>query len=98
MPGVQGPLHAFTIVAALCLCVAGLARGQGGALFALGQASLAIYVMHTIFSAGLREALLAAGVVNIPLHLLLGTAVGLLLPWLVYRAVRGRRAQLALGL
>lgn len=98
VPGAVRPVHAFAIVVTLCVCVAGMLQGRPGTLFALGQASLAIYVMHTIFSAGLREFLLAAGAVNVSLHLLAGTVVGLLFPWLVYRAVRGQRAQVALGL
>lgn len=55
----------------------------------LGAGSMAIYLSHTIFSAGLREALLAAGVDIIAVHVLLSTLIGLLAPlfllWLAQR-------------
>lgn len=50
----------------------------------LGQASMAIYLMHTIFSAGLREALFVAGVSDWSIHLLLGTLIGVAGPVIVY--------------
>lgn len=103
MSGAWGAVHSLAIVLALCAALSGLAQWSGplgvGRVFrALGEASLTIYLMHTIFSAAAREVLLALNVESIALHLIGGTAVGLLLPWLVYRGLRGRPAQVALGL
>jgi fucose 4-O-acetylase-like acetyltransferase len=59
-------------------------------LVVLGQASLAIYLSHTIFSAGLRIVMLAVGIDDMILHLVLGTAIGIAGPmvliWLSARA------------
>lgn len=52
----------------------------------LGAFSMIIFLSHTIFSAALREALLAAGVQGILLHMLLGTLAGLVLPVLLQQA------------
>jgi fucose 4-O-acetylase-like acetyltransferase len=52
----------------------------------LGASAMAIYVLHTIFSAGLREALLAAGLTAPGPHLLLGIAAGVALPLIVREA------------
>ena len=49
----------------------------------LGRLSLAIYVMHTIFSAFTRAILLKLGVISFELHLLAGVSVGLLSPLLI---------------
>lgn len=55
---------------------------------ALGTASLAIYVAHTIFSAAARIALLQAGVADIAVHMVVGTLAGLLGPAALYAAAR----------
>jgi hypothetical protein len=47
---------------------------------------MAIYVLHTIFSAGTREALLALGIPDLSTHLVLGVLAGVLLPILVREA------------
>lgn len=57
-----------------------LARG----LALLGQASFSIYLMHTIFSGGLRVVLMRLGIENVPVHLLLGVGIGLAAPLLVH--------------
>ena len=60
-------------------------QSTAGRLFAvLGQASLAIYVTHIIFAAGTRIALLLIGVTNIPIHLMAGTAMGVILPTIMF--------------
>ena len=43
----------------------------------LGLYSLAIFLAHTIFSAAFRIALLKVGIDNLPVHLIVATAVGL---------------------
>jgi fucose 4-O-acetylase-like acetyltransferase len=53
-------------------------------LTVLGTASMAIYVLHTIFSAGLRMALHAIGYSNNVVALVLGTMIGLGAPVLVW--------------
>jgi fucose 4-O-acetylase-like acetyltransferase len=53
------------------------------ALAYLGVSAMAIYVLHTIFSAGMREALLAAGIAAPGLHLLIGVLAGVALPIVV---------------
>lgn len=46
----------------------------------LGQASAAIYVAHVIFAAALRIVLIKLGVKDLSLHLVAGTAIGILGP------------------
>lgn len=53
---------------------------------ALGRASLAIYVAHTIFSAAARIALLRAGVADVAVQMAVGTLAGLLGPTALYVA------------
>jgi fucose 4-O-acetylase-like acetyltransferase len=58
-----------------------LARPRLAAMLGyLGVSAMAIYVLHTIFSAGLREALLAAGIDAPTPHVVLGIAAGVVLP------------------
>lgn len=46
----------------------------------IGEYSMIIFLSHTIFSAGLREALLGIGIENIILHMILATLAGVALP------------------
>ncbi|WP_171960023.1 acyltransferase family protein [Roseobacter denitrificans] len=62
--------------------------GWAQAIAFLGMISLAIYVMHTMFSAGLRILLLNAGIHDLSVHLILGLAIGILGPLLAYLAAR----------
>lgn len=64
------------------VALAWLARGSA-VLRALGRSSMAIYVMHVIFAAGARILLSRAGIHQLWIQLLVGTATGLLLPLLV---------------
>ena len=50
----------------------------------LGVISLPIYVMHTVFSAGLRIMLFAVGVDTLLFHFVLGTVIGILGPLFFY--------------
>jgi fucose 4-O-acetylase-like acetyltransferase len=52
----------------------------------LGASAMAIYVLHTIFSAGIREVLLAAGIAAPAPHLLIGILAGVILPIVVREA------------
>jgi fucose 4-O-acetylase-like acetyltransferase len=74
------------VVATLSFCFL-LPKVNGGmlALLALlGQASLAIYVMHTIFAAGLRILLYRTDIFYCDLHVVLETLVGLLAPAVLF--------------
>lgn len=68
-------------------------------LILTGQASLAIFVAHTIFSAGLRIVLVSQGVVAPGPHLILGILVGIAGPlgllWVARRAGIARAVGLA---
>jgi fucose 4-O-acetylase-like acetyltransferase len=64
----------------------------------LGTASMAIYVLHTIFSAGLRMALHAVGYSNNLFALMLGTLIGIAGPLLVWATARHYRLLPWLGL
>lgn len=46
----------------------------------MGVYSFAIYMMHTIFSAGIREILLAQGITSLSLHLCVGVIAGIIFP------------------
>lgn len=59
--------------------------GRAARAFAfLGQASLAIYVAHTIFAAGTRAVLYKLGVIEPFFNVFAGTVVGLLLPAVLF--------------
>ena len=84
------------ILAAAALLGAGRA---GSALALLGQASLAIFVMHTIFSAGLRISAKAAGLaVPTPAMLVATVAVGIAGPLGLWLVAEHRGLSLPLGL
>ncbi|UWR34016.1 acyltransferase [Sulfitobacter sp. W027] len=99
---VYGAGHALAILLCLSVALSGASDWRpliwGQWLQRIGSASLAIYVMHTIFSAAVREVLLMTGVTDVAVHLVVGTAVGLGLPYLAYRGVRGQPVQVMLGL
>lgn len=83
----------WVAVAGFCANVASRPRPQlAGRIIAglglLGVMSLPIYLTHTIFSAGLREVLIAAHAGAVPVRLLAITAAGLIGPLLVYRIAR----------
>lgn len=68
-------------------------------LATIGTASMAIYVMHTIFSASLRILLMAVGVQAPTLSLVACTAIGLIMPLAVWAIAKrfGWLAWLGLG-
>lgn len=69
-----------------------------GWLVALGVASMAIYVMHTIFSAVFREVLQALDVASPGVHLAGGTLVGIVGPLILLVVFRRFGVTRALGL
>lgn len=64
----------------------------------LGRASAAIYVAHVLFSAALRILLVKLGVTSLPLHLVLGTLIGVLGPLVLMGLARRYRLGTVLGL
>lgn len=78
------------------LCVALLAERSGvlGVIRTCGQQSLAIFVMHVIFAAAIRSAMLKLGIRNFAVHLVVGVAVGTALP--IIAAALAHRAGLGL--
>jgi peptidoglycan/LPS O-acetylase OafA/YrhL len=79
-------LAGVTMTIAACLLLRNW-RGLGAALLAqIGQASLAIFVAHVIFAAGLRILLYRYGVYDCTLHVIAGTLVGTLIPTALFVA------------
>jgi fucose 4-O-acetylase-like acetyltransferase len=75
------------IIATICIS-AMIGRG-GGVLAALGGASMPIYLMHVIVVAGFRTLVTKAHVPLAPVPLLLiATAMGLIVPYLLFLAAR----------
>ena len=70
----------------------------GKSLAALGVVSMPIFLAHTIFSASLREALLAIGVDSLWLHISLGTIIGIAGPILLLHVSRRLNLARILGL
>ena len=70
----------------------------GKGLSYLGVVSLAIYVMHTMFSAALRILFVKLGIDDLMLHLVLGSAIGIVGPVIVYGVARRYGALRYLGL
>jgi fucose 4-O-acetylase-like acetyltransferase len=68
------------IFSSICLSRAIQGVAVGRILRFFGERSLEIYVMHTMFSAATRIALIRFGVCNLPAHLVLGMFAGLGLP------------------
>ncbi len=50
----------------------------------IGERSMPIFLAHIIFTAGIREVLMKFGTDGIVLHLILGTALGVILPIIMY--------------
>ena len=79
------PFLATATVLSLAATVFFAGLGEGGgllrrALTYAGERSMAIFLSHVIFQAALRAVLLKIGVTSVPLHLILGTMAGLILP------------------
>jgi fucose 4-O-acetylase-like acetyltransferase len=89
------PVSLAGIVAAVCIAAlwsrarSSLGRRSSAVLAELGKCSLAIYVAHTIVSAGVRIGLQKVVHVEVPLtHAVLGTIAGLVVPVWLYRVTR----------
>jgi fucose 4-O-acetylase-like acetyltransferase len=79
-------------------CIAMLLASRIRWLAVLGTASMAIYVLHTILSAGVRIGLAAVGFPNNLITLVLGTLIGILMPFAIWLAAREYRMLSVLGL
>jgi hypothetical protein len=96
------------LIAALAFCAVARAlteASQAGALRpivtglgAIGQAAMAIFVAHVIFTAGVRAALLGYGIGDIGVHALAGTGAGVAGPMLMLWVARRLRIAGLLGL
>ncbi|TNF61093.1 MAG: acyltransferase [Rhodobacteraceae bacterium] len=86
-PVASGSVLSLLLLPALIFLSKRLAGGPSVRCLAyLGRISLAIFVTHTIFSAATRVLLMAAGIEDVALHLILGVAAGLLGPLALYLA------------
>lgn len=56
--------------------------------FKCSEYFMPVYIMHTIFSAGVRIVLLKLGVANFAVHLVFGIAAGFLLPVAIYEIAK----------
>lgn len=77
------PLQLAVIVCILTLFQAGhthLSQPVRSSLSYMGAVSMAIYLMHTIFSASLRAALVAAHITDPTAHIVAGTLIGIMGP------------------
>src|SRR5262249_6549143 len=72
-------LCGIVMTLAVCFLLRNIRGRITTGLAQVGQASLAIYVAHTIFAAGVRILLYHGGVFNSTLHVVVGTSVGLLI-------------------
>lgn len=92
LPANRGVALAVAFVAPLALVQAmrGMAKAglPMGGLALLGRASMAIFLAHTIFSAGLRIALVRMGLDDPALHIIAGTLIGIAGPLLLWHLAR----------
>lgn len=76
---------AISISASIVSALALLSRYISYAwLMVVGQASMAIYLSHTIVSALVRAVLTSIDIRNVPIHLVLGIVSGITLPLIVF--------------
>ena len=82
------------------LLIARNLKGRAAALCtALGGASMTIYVLHILFGAGARIALMKLNAPdNVWLHLIVGVIVGAGIPYLIHRELAARNLLWPLGL
>ena len=94
-------IHYIAASAGICgtLMIAMIIGGQAPWLCRIGKMSMAIFVAHTFFSAGLRIAVQRSGVHIDPILLLIaGSIAGIGGPWLLYQWAGKRRMTALLGL
>lgn len=84
-------------ITAVCAAAGDRPGAALAGLALLGGLSMPIYLAHTIFSAGLREVLIVAGVTNLPIHLVATMAVGIIGPIILYHAAARLRLTRVLG-
>ena len=85
------------LVVFLCAGSHWLPPGLHALLSRMGRATMAIFLLHTFFSAALREVLLLAGVTDVSLHMGLSVAIGVAGPLFVFALARRFGLSRALG-
>lgn len=84
--GLSAALGGATLVIALSLLMGRRPGWVTAALRALGQASMAIYLLHVLVGAGVRTFLVKVlHIDNLTIHLLGGVVLGVAVPWWVHR-------------
>lgn len=80
VPGIliAGTMSGLTVLA--CAASRYLPVTLSACLAEMGRATMAIFLLHTIFSAALREALLVMGLQNLSLHMGMSVAIGIVGP------------------
>lgn len=84
LAGIACAVLGIVVVLGVSVAIARHVPPATAVLALLGRRSLAIYVSHTVFTAGARAVLVLAGVSWSPAYVLLGVAAGLLGPILLY--------------
>ena len=97
-------LPGLVVAMALCLFAVGASAGGGAlplplqqGLSAMGRASMAIFLLHTFFSAALREVLLILGMTGVGLHIFLGVLIGVAGPMAAFYLAQRYHLTRALG-
>jgi peptidoglycan/LPS O-acetylase OafA/YrhL len=90
----QGLLDLAVALVSIGFVIALSRAWKAGWLLVLGQQSMAIYLLHTFFASGGRIVLARfLGVERLDVHLIAGTALGILLPLVCARFVEKRRLE-----
>jgi fucose 4-O-acetylase-like acetyltransferase len=79
-----GALSGVVMTVATCTLLPNVRGPVTATLAQLGQASIAIFVAHTIFGAGFRITLYRVGVFDCDFHVFAGTLVGLIVPLVLF--------------
>ncbi len=96
--------QSLDLVLAICVLISAIDPGKDkpvlllSVLRYLGQASMAIYVAHTIFSAAFRILLVSFGITSLPLYLVVAVLVGTVGPLLMLWGAQRLRVAKAVGL
>ena len=91
-------LAGIFLVVAVSQLIERHSRRFAKALAGVGTASMTIYVMHVLTGAGTRVVLERLGVESVVAKLVLGTAAGLLLPYVAHRVLKKHGLLWPLGL
>ncbi|WP_299733795.1 acyltransferase [uncultured Tateyamaria sp.] len=97
IPSILFSLGMSLLMVFLCAGSHRLPRPLHALLSRMGRATMAIFLLHTFFSAALREVLLLIGVTDITLHMVLSVAIGVAGPLIVFALAQRRGLSRALG-